>query len=338
MILITGGNGLLGAHLLYELASKGEYVRVLKRATSDISNVERIFNHYSSDANELLKKIEWVDGDILDVFSLDDALAGIDKVYHCAAIVSFKQKEKDKIYKVNAEGTANVVNACLRAGVKKLCHVSSTAALGKSDRNEVITEETKWKVSKQNSNYSISKFNAEREVWRGTVEGLNAVMVNPCVILGPGNWDDSSTAMFKTTYNGLKFYTEGGNAFVDVRDVAKVMVQLMDSEIHSERFLTIGENLKFKTLFGMMAEEMGKEKPKIRVEHELSEFGWRYEGIKTYFTGAEPRITKEMARAAHQTFEYSNDKLKKAIGFEFTPIKDTIKNTVAFFRKNGNIK
>lgn len=338
MILVTGGNGLLGTHLLYELTSMGENVRVLKRATSDISNVERVFNHYSSNAIELLKKIEWVDGDILDVFSLDDALVGVDKVYHCAAIVSFKQKEKEKIYKVNAEGTANVVNACLRSGVKKLCHVSSTAALGKSDRNEIITEETKWKVSKQNSNYSISKFNAEREVWRGTVEGLHAVIVNPCVILGPGNWDDSSTAMFKTSYNGLKFYTEGGNAFVDVRDVAKVMVQLMESEIESERFLTIGENLKFKTIFDMMAIEMGKEKPKIRVEHELSEFGWRYEGLRTFITGSEPRITKEMARAAHQTFEYSNEKLKNAIGFEFTPIQDTIKNTVEFFKKEGKIK
>ena len=185
---------------------------------------------------------------------------------------------------------------------------------------------------------SISKLNAEREVWRGIEEGLEAVIVNPCVILGPGKWTDSSTAMFKTVYNGLKFYTNGSNGFVDVRDVAKVMVQLMDSEIKSERFLVTGENLKFREIFNMMSDEMKKERPKIGVTKELSEFGWRYEGIRSFITGKNPRITKEMARAAYRNYVYSHEKLKKAIGFTPTPIRETIKNTVEFFKSIGEIK
>lgn len=338
MILVTGGTGLLGAHLLYELVSHGQSVRAIKREKSDLKHVENIFCFYSSDGKNLFSKIEWVEGDILDIFSIEDALVGVDKVYHCAAIVSFRQSELALINKLNSEGTANVVNACLTSGVKKLCHVSSTAALGKTERNEPITENTKWKVSNQNSNYSISKLNAEREVWRGIEEGLDAVIVNPCVILGPGKWTDSSTAMFKTVYNGLKFYTNGSNGFVDVRDVAKVMVQLMDSEIKSERFLVTGENLKFREIFNWMSDEMKKERPKIAVSNELSEFAWRFEGVKTYFTGKSPRITKEMARASHRNYAYSHEKLKNAIDFTPTPIRETIKNTVEFFKSIGEIK
>lgn len=334
MILLTGSTGLLGTHLLYELVSHGQKVRAMKREGSNLENVRQIFSHYSTKGDEYFNLIEWVDGDMLDLFSIEDAMTGIDKVYHCAALVSFKQSDQQKMNLINAEGTANVVNACLRAGVKKLCHVSSTAALGKAVRNEVITEKTKWKVSKDNSNYSISKFNAEREVWRGTEEGLKAVIVNPCVILGPGKWNDSSTAMFKTAYEGLKFYTDGSNAFVDARDVAKIMVRLMESEIHSERFLVTGENMTFRDLFSKIAQEMGKEKPKIKVEKELSEFGWRYEGVRTFFTKTEPRITKETARAAHRKYVYSNEKIRTEIGYEFTKMDDTIKNAVAFFKQS----
>lgn len=338
MILVTGGTGLLGAHLLYELVSHGQKVRAIKRDSSDLKQVENLFGYYSKEGKNLFSAIEWVEGDILDIFSIEDALVGVDKVYHCAAIVSFRQSDAALISKLNSEGTANVVNACLTSGVKKICHVSSTAALGKAERNELITEKTKWKISKQNSNYSISKLNAEREVWRGTEEGLDAVIVNPCVILGPGKWNDSSTAMFKTVYNGLKFYTDGSNGFVDVRDVAKVMVQLMDSEIKSERFLVIGENLKFREVFNMMSDEMKKERPKIAVNKELSEFGWRYEGIRSFITGKSPRITKEMARAAFRNYAYSHEKLTKAIGFTPTPIRETIKNTVDFFKSTGEIR
>lgn len=338
MILVTGGTGLLGAHLLYELVSGGQRVRAIKRGQSDLPYVEKLFGYYSEEGKNLFSKIEWVEGDILDIFSIEDALVGVEKVYHCAAIVSFRQSDAALISKLNSEGTANVVNACLTLGVKKICHVSSTAALGKEERNEPITENTKWKISKKNSNYSISKLNAEREVWRGTEEGLDAVIVNPCVILGPGKWNDSSTAMFKTAYHGLKFYTNGSNAFVDVRDVAKVMVRLMDSEIKSERYLVTGENLKFREVFDMMSDEMKKERPKIAITQELSEFGWRYEGIRSFITGKSPRLTKEMARAAFRNYSYSHEKLKNAIGFTPTPIRETIKNTVEFFKSTGEIK
>lgn len=337
MILVTGGTGLLGSHLLYELVAGGHKVRAIKRAGSNLNHVEKLFSFYSPYSKDLFSKIEWADADLLDIFSIEDVLVGIEKVFHCAALVSFKQADQEKLKKINAEGTANLVNACLTKGVKKLCYVSSTAAIGKTERNEPITENTKWKVSNNNSNYSVSKFNAEREVWRGTEEGLSAVMVNPCVILGPGKWDDSSTAMFKTVHKGLSFYTEGSNAFVDVRDVAKVMIQLMESEIESERFLVTGENLNFREVFNLISDEMQKPRPKINVSKELSEFGWRYEGIRSRITNSEPRITKETSRAAHRKYIYSHEKLKSAIGFEPTPIKETIKNAIAFFKFNGDM-
>ena len=220
MILVTGGTGLVGAHLLYDLTSSGKKVRAIKRTSSDISVVKKVFSYYSADSENLLKNIEWVNAELSDVYSLLDAMEGVQEIYHCAAMVSFEKKKEEEMMKINIEGTANMVNAALAKSVSKFCHVSSIAALGRDEKGGFISEETFWKSSPDNSNYSISKYGAEREVWRAAEEGLNVVIVNPSLIIGGGNWTQSSSNMFSKGYKGIKYYSSGENGFIDVRDVS----------------------------------------------------------------------------------------------------------------------
>jgi dihydroflavonol-4-reductase len=331
MVLVTGGTGLVGSHVIMELLRRGQTVRALHRKGADLEKLKKVFRYYGPDTESMYSRIEWFEGDIKDIFSLEDALDGVTKVYHCAALVSFNPDDRDQMIKVNAEGTANVVNACLDAHVKKLCHVSSTAAIGRKKDTGIIDENTQWKNTPENSWYAISKYNAEREVWRGIEEGLNAVIVNPSVVLGPSDWNLGSSTIFRTAHKGLRYYTEGGNAFVDVRDVARAMVMLTESEIHSERFLVTGENLKFKDLFEMIAEKMGKKKPSIKVSPFLSGLAWRWEKWTSWIFRRAPRITKESARAAHASYEYDHSKIKNTIGITFTPIKETIEHCAGFY-------
>lgn len=333
MILVTGATGLAGSHLLLELIRKGYGVRALCRENSDKTLVQKIFAHYG--AETLFESIEWTEGDITDVLSLEDALMNVQYVYHCAALVSFKKDDREALMKINAEGTANVVNACLEAGIRKLCYVSSTAAIGKGIENTLLTEKDMWVKTPDVSNYSISKYLAEQEVWRGTEEGLNAVIVNPCVILGPHNWNNGSTFVFRNIYKGLKYYTPGSNAVVDVRVLARTMVALMESDIVNERFLVISENLSFKDLFTKIAGEMDKRPPRTKVGKGMAQIGRIAESFRSRLTGNEPRITRETTQAAFKNYSYSNEKLKKALpGIDTGTADEAIKNTVSFLKKN----
>lgn len=335
MILVTGATGLVGAHLMLDLCKKGYRVRGLCRKGSDRDLVRKIFVHYSPSNEALFHQIEWVEGDLNDVVSLEDAFEGITHVYHCAALVSFKKYHRDALMKINAEGTANVVNACLDANIQKLCYVSSTAAIGKGLENTLLTENDKWVKTPDVSNYSISKYLAEQEVWRGMEEGLKAVIVNPCVIVGPHNWDLGSTFTFKTVYKGLKYYTPGSNAVVDVRVLTDVMVKLMESGIWGERFLVISENLSFLKLFTKMAHAMDKKPPRTQVGKGMANLGRLGEAVRAKFAGTEPRITKETVQAAFKNYSYSSDKLKKVLpGIDLGTADDAIANTVDFLRKN----
>lgn len=333
MILVTGGTGLVGSHVLLQLCKQKQAVRALYRPTSDRELVRKIFNYYSPSYNALYNTIEWVEGDITDVLSLEDAMKGVDYVYHCAALVSFKKQDRDKLQKINVEGTYNVVNACLDAGIKKLCYVSSTAAIGKGEENKLLDETNTWTNEPDVSNYSISKHQAEQEVWRGGEEGLNIVMVNPCLIIGPHNWNTGSTAIFKNVYGGLKWYTPGSNAIVDVRVVADAMIRLLESDITGERYLVITENLNFKDFTALMANAMAKKPPQKQVSRFVASLGRRFEAIGSKLSGREPRITKETLQAAFKKFSYSNQKLKKALpDIHTSTAKEAIENAVGFFK------
>lgn len=335
MILVTGATGLLGTHVLVELSKRGEKIRAIKRKSSDIKLVESVFSFYlGQQAAEKFDAIEWVEADILDIVSLERAVKGCNVVYHCAALVSFKRRDFKKLTKINKEGTANVVNVCLGEKIDHLCYVSSTAAIGRSATKEIYDESNKWANAPENSGYAITKYGAEKEVWRGIEEGLNAVIINPSVILGPGNWNESSLSIFKVIYKGLRFYTSGTNAFVDARDVAFIMAELSEKQIFNDRFLVIAENLKYKDLFDKIAKSIGVKPPTREAKPWMAAIVWRIEGVMAFLFGKKQNITRETARSAMATTSYSNEKIKSKLNFEFRKMDDTVDNAVKFFREN----
>ncbi len=331
MIVVTGATGLLGSHLLYQLAEKGEKVKALKRANSETATTQKIFSYYSRESKKLWEKIEWVDSDILDIHALLDVIEKGDKVYHTAAIVSFDPEKKDEIFETNVTGTANVVNACLQKKAEKLAYVSSIAALGRTSHTDTTNEETEWKPGNKISPYAQSKYEAEREVWRGMAEGLKAVIINPSVILGPGDFSKGSIKMFPTVYNGLKFYTGGMNGYVDVNDVARALILLMDGKISNDRFIVSAENISYKDLFDMISQELNVKTPQRKAGKFLSELSWRIFKVHSMITGKEPLITRQTARTANNTYRYSNQKISNALRMTFTPIRETIKKTAEIF-------
>ncbi|MDZ7743095.1 MAG: NAD-dependent epimerase/dehydratase family protein [Bacteroidota bacterium] len=334
MIYVTGGTGLVGSHLLYYLSRQGHKIKALKRSGSDSGRLERIFSHYDKNPAALLKNIEWVEGDVLDYFSLEDSISEGDRVYHCAAMVSFNPADHDQMIRVNVQGTGNLVNACLKKNIDKLCFVSSIASLGRASDGEAIDETVGWKTSRNNSVYAISKYNAEREVWRGTAEGLKAVIINPSVILGPGRWDQGSAQLFEQVWEGLKFYSNGINGLVDVRDVAQIMIKLMESNIHGERFIVNAESVSYRKLFKEIALNLGKKPPFIKVNPFITELAWRIEKLKFLITRKAPLITKETARTANAKYFYSSDKLIHALNYQFINSSKSIKDTAQVFLKD----
>ena len=324
MIFVTGGTGLLGAYLLLELTQRDQEVRALKRSGSSIRIVENVFRANHTDPDRLLKRISWVEGDTMDIFSLEDALNGVDYVYHCAAIVSFDPKDISKMMQINIEGTANVVNTCLRKGVKKLCHVSSIAALGRDELGGETTEKTQWKSTRQNSNYAISKYGGEREVWRGIEEGLTAIIVNPSIIIGMGDPEKGSSKLISTIDGFSKFYSNGVNGFVDVRDVVGSMITLMESDIKNERFIINGGNFSYKTLFELIALNLKKPKPRYAIPNIVLATWWRIEKLRSFISGSTPIITKETARTSKHQHYYSGKKLAEKTGFNYRSFEETI--------------
>jgi len=324
MILVTGGTGLLGSHLLMRLLDDGLQVRAIYRTEKKRDAVKRIFAYYHANADELWQKIEWVKGDVLDVPSLTDAMVGVTQVYHCAAAVTFIPSEEGYMHKVNTEGTANVVNACLEVEGARLCHVSSVAAIGRDGSEAIISENNEWKDSKHNAAYAVSKHNAEMEVWRGIVEGLDAFMINPTLIIGPGDWGQSTGVLFKNTWKGLPFYTRGGNCFVDARDVSEVMVRMMKSDIRNDRFIVGAENRLYKEVFGRLAENMNKKPPRFEAKRWMTEIVWRVEKLRSAVSGSKPFITREVALHALQLNRYDNSKLLAQLpSFSFRDMNQT---------------
>ncbi len=332
MILVTGGTGLVGSHLLFDLAKKGESIRALKRENSSLLDVRECFSYYTDSADELFDKIEWVNGDMLDIESLENALEGITKVYHCAAIVSFKKTDKAKIKRINVEGTRNLVNTCLDHKIQKLCFVSSVAALGTpEEKDEIVSETTPWSPEDKRSDYSMSKFNSELEVWRGIEEGLDAVIVNPSIILGPGHWHKGSSLLFTSVAKGMKYFTRGITGYVDVRDVSKAMIQLMNSDIKNQRFLLNSDNCSYEFIFKTIAKALNLPEPNKYATPLLTRTAWRLAYLKKIFLFKEPSFTRATARSSHNRTYYSNQKIKETLDFKFIDIKKSIEDTVKYF-------
>ena len=338
MIFVTGGTGLVGAHLLYELTLSGKKVKALKRKSSNLQQVIKTFAYYSENAQELFGNIEWVDGDILDYYSLEKLLHGITEIYHCAAIVSFDPKERKRMVANNVEGTANLVNAALENKVKKLCHVSSVAALSKLENGQAITEETNWIPAKKISGYSESKFFSEVEAWRGIEEGLDTVIVNPSIIFGPSNWETGSSKMFKTIWDGMKFYTKGVTGFVDVKDVVKAMILLMQEDnfenAKNQRYILSAENWSYQNVFNYIADNLEKPRPTVFASDLLLQIVWRAAKVASIFNGKPSLITSESVANSNKKIYYDGNKIKKRCDFEYLPIVESIKQNSAFLKKD----
>ncbi|MEY4877560.1 MAG: hypothetical protein RL708_2710 [Bacteroidota bacterium] len=319
MILVTGGTGFLGNHLLQKLSNQQKPVRAMYRPSSGLK------------INKEIKNVEWVKGDVLEVDSISSAMQGITEVYHAAAMVSFDKRQHALMKKINVDGTENMVNMALENKIQKFGYISSVAVLGRSAKMNYIDENSEWEKSKFNSQYALSKMLAEREVFRGAAEGLNVAIVNPSVIIGSGDWQGSSTALFSTIYKGMPFYSTGINGFVDVDDVTECIIQLMDNNIFGERFILNENNYSYQQIFNWIAAALQVKKPSIEVTKWMSELAWRLEHLKTIITGKSGVVTKETATTALLENFYSNEKIKNKINFRFTPIEQSIQKTGKLF-------
>jgi nucleoside-diphosphate-sugar epimerase len=329
-ILVTGGTGLVGAHLLYTLCESEQTVRAIYRPNSDLEKVRQVFKYYKNEA--LFDKVEWIMADLLDIPQLNKAMQGVTQVYHCAAVVSFRKKDDDIMYKTNVEGTANMVNLSLNHKVDKFCYVSSIATLEKSPNNDVITEQSYWSSEYNNYGYSVSKNGGELEVWRGSQEGLNVVIVNPGVILGSGFWGANTGKFFSNAAKNFKFYTKGTTGFVGVWDVVKAMKLLMNSHLTNERYILVSENKSFQEVLTSIALHMKTKPPYIEVKPWMSEIAWRVNLLITTLFKTTPLITKQSARSAHNQHVYSTKKIKIENLITFDPLDSVIKHCVTDFK------
>ncbi|MBN4085018.1 NAD-dependent epimerase/dehydratase family protein [Flavobacteriaceae bacterium AH-315-B10] len=332
MILVTGGTGLVGSHLLYKLVEKGYKVRATYRSKKKIDAARHVFSYYTKQVDVLFSKIEWVEVHLNDIPALTIAFKSVSKVYHCAALVSFDPNDYLTLRRINIEGTANIVNLCLANNIEKLCYVSSIAAIGHGEPDDtIISEKTNWIPEEDHNVYAITKYGAELEVWRGVQEGLDAVIINPGFIFGPGFWRTSSGSLFKKIYKGLSHYTNGVTGYVDIDDVVNSMLLLMDSTIRNERYILVAENMSFKEFATITAQELKVKTPKKEASKRLLQIVWRLDWLNHLLRRKRRKLTRQMARTISEKYYYSNKKIITDLDFKFKPIDVSISETCRFF-------
>ena len=324
MVLVTGGTGLVGAHLLIHLVEKGIPIRAIYRNPEKIEKTKSLFILYQKEA--LFPLIEWYQANILDIPSLEVAFQNIDYVYHCAAMISFDPKDENLLRKTNIEGTANIVNFCIAYNIKKLCYLSSTAALGDLAEHEtVVTEGTEWNPEKPHSDYAISKYGAEMEIWRGQQEGLNSIILNPGIILGPGFNDQGSGLLFQSVSKGLSYYPNGLSAFVAVTDVVLIAVKLMETNISNQRYILIEGNYSYKEILNTMSDALHSKRPSIPLKAWQMEVAWRLDWLLSTILRTKRKISRYTAKSACSKTLISNEKIKADLKISFINIPKYIK-------------
>ncbi|MGB2483939.1 MAG: NAD-dependent epimerase/dehydratase family protein [Flavobacteriaceae bacterium] len=329
MILVTGGTGLVGSHLIYQLTLENNVIRATHRADSDIERVKLLFKFYSKDFNELFKKIEWIEADLNNLSQLQDAFKDISFVYHCAAYISFDPSRYETLRRVNIRGTANIVNLCINNKIKKLCHVSSVATLGYNIKE--IDENNYWDGNKHKSAYAISKYGAEMEVWRGVQEGVKSVIINPGVIIGPGFSKSAFGTIIKMVTNKKRFHTCGKTGYVDVRDIANIMIRLMNSKIENERYILVNKNLSYKKVIDMVSSNLGMKNKSTFVSKSKLKIALVFDLVSSKFFSKERKLSKALCKTLTRNFNYSSKKIKKNLNFEFTSILETFEKSCQFY-------
>ena len=321
MVLVTGATGILGRVIVLELLKRGKIVRAAKRRSSNLEEVRHSFQFYTENPDDYFNKIEWMNVDFEDIHSLQTAMIGIDEVYHCAATVSFHPADQRRMYHTNIEGTRNLLYACEGSQVKKFCFVSSIAVLDGVNEKDETDENSDYNQKLDHSAYAVSKHFSEMEVWRAAAEGLNTVIVNPGIIIGSGNWTQSSGLLFQNLARPYTF--SGGASYVDVRDVAKASIELMDNNVFNERFILISENKRYAEVASYVRQKMGLSSPKIIPSALLTVgrvlnfvFGWLFSPLRM--------VDKVNTESVTSMSNVSNDKIVKTLGFKFIPVNESI--------------
>ena len=322
MIFVTGATGILGRVIVLELLKRGKNVRAAKRKSSNLEEVKNSFKFYTENPDEFFNKIEWIDVDFNDSENIKNALNGVEEIYHTAAKVSFHPNFKREMYHTNIEGTKQLLYACENSSVKKFCFISSIAVLDGLNENNEMDEDSNYNPKIDHSSYAVSKHFSEMDVWRASAEGLNTVIVNPGMIIGSGNWNNSSGKLF-STFEKNKYTFSGGSAYVDVRDVAKISVDLMEKNVFGERFITISENVKYADFGKMVRKKSGLKNLKILPKYLLKTglflnkiLGWLIPPLKM--------ISRNNVESITSFNRISNEKIKKELNFEFIPIQESI--------------
>jgi len=331
MILVTGATGLIGSHLTLYLTRKGLNIRAVYRNKNGINKTKKIFSLYESQPDELFKKIEWVQADITDITSLENIFDGIYQVFHSAALVSFNNRKKEELHQTNVEGTANLLHLAQENRIRKFLHFSSIAVFGQHDKP--ITEKTHWNWKEKHSEYAVSKYLAEMEVWRASQEGLPVVIVNPAVVLGAGFWNEGSGKLFPIIDKGMRYYPPGGNNFVDVWDVVKIAYELMQSSIVNDSFIAGGHHTTYKDLLTKIAVSLDKKPPAKKLPYPLAMTLAQLDAVKSKLTGSSPRFSPDIVRTLFQNPEYSSENLIQALHHRFIPLEASIENIAAQYRK-----
>ncbi len=334
MILVTGGTGLVGSHLLYQLLQNKDKVRAIHQKTSDLLAVKNVFSYYTDKPEVFFDKIDWMEASLDDTEALSTTFQDVNYVYHCAAYISFDPKDYKIMRHTNIDGTANIVNLCVFHQIKKLCFVSSIAAIEKAKNGKFTDESENWNNNAPKSGYAISKYGAEIEVWRASQEGVPVIIINPGVILGAGFWQKGSGSIFSKIYHGFPFYTEGATGFVDVLDVVKIMVKLMAEPIENERFILVGKNMVFKDLFLLIADTFRVKKPNIKVTHFLAGIVWRIDYLKSMIFRTPALVTKKSMQSSMEIDNYSSEKLKKYLAYNFIKMETTIERVCKAYKRD----
>lgn len=322
-ILVTGGTGFVGSYLLRYLVDQGyTNIRAGRRGSSSMELVSSVED-----------KVEWVELDILDMAQVEDAMEGIDLVFHCAALVSYDSKDRLLLYKVNKEGTENLVNSALQFGVQKLVHISSVATLGRDPKGQLIHEKTKWERSDMNTNYAKTKYLAEMEAWRGWAEGLDVVVVNPSTILGSGRWDTGTSLFFNLAWNEFSWFAGGSAGFVDVRDVAKLSIQAMEQGESGQRYILCSENWTYKKLMDNISKALDRPKATRKMQGWMKGMVWRWEWFVAWLHGSRPAITRELTHKVTVQNAYDNSKSIAFFNYAYQPVSDTIVGVASQYKK-----
>ena len=333
MILVTGGTGIVGAHLLLKCVNQNTKVVATYRREESLKKIKILFKNLSPNHLKHFNTIEWIKAPLNDLTLLDNAFKNIDYVYHCAAKVTLADSRVEKLMKSNVEGTANIVNASIKHKIKKLVYVSSIAAIGAEKNIKTVDEDSSWNSDQNHTAYAYSKYGAELEVWRGSQEGLNVIIVNPGVILAGELWGRSTATLFRDVANGLRFYPTGSTAVVDVEDVVNILIKLMKSDILNKRFILVAKNISQKKLLSKIATSIGVKPPNIPLKKWFLFSAFVVEKILKITGIRKNFLSLALIETLTSDQKYDGSKVCEAINFNYGDIDETIKRIGTSFRR-----